>query len=316
MEAAILARDLSIIIPTYNRAPILLKTLKGYSCQTDEDRILEILVADDGSSDETAEIVEAFSLQFQLPVRYLRLEHGGLAKTRNCAIREARGALLLMGDDDIIPAPHFVAEHLAWHEKYPDLRDAVMGRVVWSPDVRPTPFMQWIGEDLFGFAHLRSGLLEHPPCLFGIMSVKRNFLLENGMFDEDFRDYGFEDIELGHRLGKMGFRVFYNPGAIGYHYKTMSVRDTWKRAELVEAAHPLYLAKIGASQNVNPLSATAIRNEALRKIVRAILPVFSPMLRLFDTQIPLPWAVYKVFYWDYMVQQIRARQHASALSHY
>lgn len=308
--------NLSIIIPTYNRAPILLKTLKGYSCQTAEDRILEILVADDGSNDETADIVEAFSLQCHLPVRYLRLEHGGQAKARNCAIREARGALLLMGDDDIIPAPHFVEEHLAWHEKYPDLRDAVMGRVVWSPDVRPTPFMEWLGGELFGFAHWRSGLQKQSTLISCCISLKRKFLLENGMFDEDFKNYGFEDLELGHRLGKKGFRCFYNPKAIGYHYKKMSVRDTRRRAELVEAARPLYLAKIGNSQNVNPLDYTAIRNETLRKIVRAVLPVFSPMIRLFDTQIPFPWAVYKVFYWDYMVHKIKSRQHASAQSHY
>lgn len=310
-----MTRNLSIIIPTYNRASLLSRTLQAYSCQTAEDRILEIIVADDGSSDGTAEAVKQFSSQCRFPVRHLRLEHGGPAKTRNCAIREARGELLLLGDDDIIPVPHFVAEHLSWHEKYPDLHDAVLGRIAWSPELRPTPFMEWLGNDgvLFGFAHLRSGLQRQSTLISCCISVKRKFLLENGMFDEDFKEYGFEDIELGGRLGKVGYRVFYNPGAVGYHYKKMTVADTWRRAEMVEAARPLFSAKTGASQDHNPLHYTAIRNKILRKIVRAILPFFSPILPLFDTQIPFPWAVYRVFYWDYMVRKIKGRQLGNAI---
>ena len=136
--------------------------------------------------------------------------------------------------------------------------------------------------------------------------------MENGLFDEDFKGYGFEDIELGHRLAKVGYRVFYNPEAVGYHYKRMSVADTLRRAELVEKALPLYLSKVGASQERNPLDETTIRNVALRKIVRTLLPAFSPVVRLFDTQMPFPWLVYRVFYWDYMVYQFKAKQLRSA----
>ncbi|MDG6999967.1 MAG: glycosyltransferase [Nitrososphaerota archaeon] len=301
-----MVRNLSIIIPTYNRAPILAKVLRAYGSQTAEAGILEILVADDGSTDETAAVVEQFSSKFRFPVRHLRLEHGGLAKTRNSAIREARGELLLLGDDDIIPAPHFVAEHLAWHEKYPDLHDGVLGRVVLSSELRPTAFMVWLHDEmLFNFSSSPSGLLDPPSYLFGITSVKREFLLQNGMFDEDFKEYGFEDIELGHRLSKVGYRVFYNPAAVGYHYKKMSLAYAWRHAELVETARPHFLAKIEANEMIAPRPETATR-KTLRKLVQAVMPFFSPVIWLFDTPIPLPRFVYRLFYLQYILPRVRA----------
>ena len=88
-----------------------------------------------------------------------------------------------------------------------------------------------------------------PLLLSGNISLKRDFLLRNGLFDEGFRTYGFEDLELGHRLGRRGLRVFYNPAAVGYHFKKMSVADVWRRAELTEAARPLFKVRIAARRD-------------------------------------------------------------------
>ena len=67
--------------------------------------------------------------------------------------------LLLFTDDDIIPRPNLVAEHTTWHRKYPANNFAILGNVVWSPELHPTPFMEWLGLGgaLFGYGLLSPG---------------------------------------------------------------------------------------------------------------------------------------------------------------
>lgn len=143
----------------------------------------------------------------QIPVRYLSKHHGGLASVRNHGIQEARDDLLLMGDDDIIPGPTLVAEHLAWNEKYSAPNFGILGSVAWSLEVHPTPFMEWLGLDgvPFGFGRLsREREVPFDSTHFCSTSIKRNFLIEDTMFDKDFQAYGCEDPEFSYRLAKKG----------------------------------------------------------------------------------------------------------------
>ncbi len=145
------AGKLSIAIPTYNRKDVLRKVLEAYCSQSAPEEILEIFVADDGSTDGTESAVAQFNEGSSVPIRYFRQEHRGAAAARNLAIREARGDLLLFTDDDVIPSPTLVEEHSKWHRQNPDPRVAVSGSVPWHPEVHPTPFMHWLirGGPLF-----------------------------------------------------------------------------------------------------------------------------------------------------------------------
>jgi len=302
--------NLSILIPTYNRRETLLKTLAGYARQTAAARIREVLVVDDGSTDGTAAAVAGFAASATFPIRHLHKENGGLASARNFGIREAASELLLMGDDDIIPGPTLVEEHLAWHEKNPADNVAVLGYVTWSPELRPTPFMKWMGEDgvLFGFGRLVPGKdapLEY--CYFCNTSVKKRFLAENGTFDEDFQAYGFEDTELSYRLFKKGFCVLYNSRAVGYHYKHMSYSDVRRRAELVIRASALFESK-EAGRYFKELS---LREGALtgRRMKRALGrlagPFVAPLACLLDTQVPLPRMIYQILYHGWIQPKVQ-----------
>lgn len=295
---------LSIVVPTHNRRDKLLRVLDGYNRQTARDRILEVLVVDDGSTDGTREAAQQAAAKLQIPIRHLWQECSGQAAARNHGIREAQGEIVLFGDDDIIPVPIYVEEHLAWHGNYPAPGDAVLGRVLWSPEVNPTPFMRWLEQD--SDSRMHRGLMGDPAFLAGIISLKKDFLLQNGMFDEEFRTYGLEDIELGRRLLKKGLRIFYNPDALGYHYKRVTVADIWRREETVERALPFFRAKIGEGAPPDPFENDSSAKKALRKFMRGVLPLASPVLRLFDTQIPLPGIVYQLFYYHYIVPTARA----------
>lgn len=101
----------SLVFPTRNRARFLARTLAALTRQT--ERSFEVVIADDGSDDDTRDVARAFG--DRLEVRYLRRAARGIAPARNAAIREARGDLLINIDDDRLASRTFVADHLAAH---------------------------------------------------------------------------------------------------------------------------------------------------------------------------------------------------------
>jgi len=302
--------ELTVIVPTYNRKGILLKTLAAYQGQSAREEILEVLVVDDGSADGTAEAVVQFKNDSSLRIRYLSQRNSGLAAARNHGIREAKGRLLLFGDDDIIPGTHLVAEHLSWHRKYPDSSVAVLGLVAWSPEVRPTPFMEWLGSDgvLFDFGHLeREREVDFERSYFCNTSVKAEFLAKNGGFDEEFRGYGYEDIELAFRLSKRGLRMLYHPDAVGYHYKVVSFAAACRRADSVANAWRVLGTK-EAGKYLAARQASANRLVLIRRFKRLLrnfmIAPLLPMKGLLDSQVRLPRRVYRYLYAFYTESKI------------
>jgi len=295
---------LSVIIPTYNRKEILCRTLEAYRSQLAQEEILEVLVADDGSSDGTESLVAESNERFPFPVRYLRQNNRGQASARNLGIREARGEIVLFGDDDIIPASNLVFEHMSWHRKYPEAAVGVLGRVAWSPEVHPTPFMKWLAfaGPLTDYQALSPGMpVDSAHFYSGNISLKLEYLRKNGTFDEDFRAYGYEDFELGYRLTKKGLRLLYNPDAVAYHYKYVSFADICRRAQLMDAAEKVLRTKEAWACHAEM---TARLHDSLQRPIRKVLrrwltPALALLKPLLDTQIPLPWIVYRWLYHYY-----------------
>lgn len=291
------------MIPTYNRVAILQKTLAAYLSQTARDEILELLIVDDGSTDETGQVISELAKTFPIPLRYLHQQNGGPAKARNHGIREAKGRLVLLGDDDIIPAAALVAEHLAWHVRHPASSVAVVGPAYWSPELRPTPMMQWWGLNGIRFEppHTVSGQrMSWGAGALWNTSVKVEFLRENGLFDERFGKHAlFEDSELAYRLMKKGLEILYNPEAIGYHYKRVTFDfmcryrigvATSQNLEVYRTteAGQLYLASLARRRSTR-------RYRLQKKITQVMVPALFLLKPLLDSQIPLPRFIYSAF---------------------
>jgi len=307
---------LTVVIPTYNRKDVLRKTLEAYCSQSAQEEILEVLVVDDGSTDGTGSVVPQASGRSPFPIRHLRQNNRGIGSARNHGIREARGEIVLFGDDDVIPAGNLVSEHNAWHRKYPEPCVGVLGQVAWSPEVHPTPFMKWLGRagPLFDYDSLSPGReVGAHQCYFNNTSLKTEFLRQNGMFDEDFRTYGYEDFELGYRLTKKGLRLFFNPDALGYHYKHMTFADVCRRAELVDAAEKVlrtkeagvYFAEMGARQGQR-----SSRSPTKKLLKHWLTLALIPLKPLLDTQFPLPWIVYRALYRYYCLSKAKPAEAA------
>ena len=221
---------ISAVICTYNRGKYLESVLKSLAAQTLERREFEIIVIDDGSSDDTRSIAESFCRS--LPIKYFYQENSGLAASKNRGIHEARGNIVLFLDDDDIAASNLLEEHLKTHEKYPDSRYAVLNYTTWASNLFITPIMKFITEIgcfLFSYGKIKDGdILDYTYFWGGRSSCKRSFLLEHGVFNSIFR-FGCEDIELGYRLSKHGLKVVYNARAISRMIRPVVLQDFFKR---------------------------------------------------------------------------------------
>lgn len=108
--------QVSVIIPTYNSARFLTEAIDSVLAQSLKD--FEILVIDDGSTDETETVMQRYGS----PVRYIRQENGGVAVARNRGIRESRGRFVAFLDADDTWLPDKLALQIAALRNHPDRR--------------------------------------------------------------------------------------------------------------------------------------------------------------------------------------------------
>lgn len=293
--------SLSIIIPTYNRAAVLSKALEGYLGQSRPELIRELIVIDDGSTDDTEAVVQEFNKRSDFAIRYLRQSNKGPAAARNFGIREAVSDLVLFSDSDIVPARDLVEQHMEWHRRNPLLTSAVLGYVTWPAEIRPTPFMRWYGEDrIFAFRHLRNKQEADFHFFYTCnVSLKTEFLRSAGQFDEDFKTAAYEDIELAYRLSKRGLKILYNPAAVGYHYQFFSFEDACRKELGNSAAAELFYGKEAGQQVWKELQERrSTRGFALaQKLAIKAARLFRPTRQLLNSYFPLPGVFYYLFFW-------------------
>jgi GT2 family glycosyltransferase len=222
---------LSVIIPTYNRCDLLGRTLPGLLDQTAPASEYEILVVDDGSTDNTPQVVSNLDAP-ESRIRYFRQENKGPAAARNYGVREAKGEIILFTGDDCIPDRKLVAEHLRVHRQEGDV--GVLGHIAWHPELTITPFMAWLEEGVqFGFKLIKDPDHVTAWCFYtSNCSVQRHRIQEVGGFDEEFRFAAFEDIELAYRMQQHGLRILYRPSALTYHHHQVELHRYLVRQRL------------------------------------------------------------------------------------
>jgi len=119
--------EVSIIIPTYNRKEILREALEFLFEQNYPQDKYEIIVVDDGSTDETEKMVNSLSSPCRLI--YLYQNRKGPHIARNLGIKNAQGKIVIFVDSDIFTPPNFIQEHMRFHKRFKDV-------VVSGPTVR------------------------------------------------------------------------------------------------------------------------------------------------------------------------------------
>jgi GT2 family glycosyltransferase len=197
--------------------------LESLCVQSVDRRDFEVIVVDDGSTDDTRSTVESFSPRLQ--IRYEHQRNAGIASARNHALFLARGRIVLFQDDDDIASPYLLAEHLRTHEAWPADHFAVLGYTNLTPALTQDPLMHYVtevGHWLYSYPTIEDGQqLDFSYLWGGRSSCKRKLLLEHGVFNPIFR-FGCEDIELAWRLRRSGLRVVYNARAVSTTVRAIS----------------------------------------------------------------------------------------------
>ncbi len=235
-------RSIGIIIPTCNRSSALVSCLQHLERQSCSD--FEVVVVDDGSTDDTLERLDEYRKNSPLQLRVIRQENSGPARARNQAIAQLRSPICLMIGDDIFASPEFVHSHLIAHEKKPQKQLAVVGLTRWSDSGQTvTPFMRWLEDSGVQFSYkdlLEGAKPDWKHFYTSNLSVKTE-LLREFPFNESFRKAAAEDIELGYRIHRScGLEVEFQPEALAHHLHPTDFRQACRRNITVGASMRLF----------------------------------------------------------------------------
>jgi GT2 family glycosyltransferase len=264
---------ISVVIPTYNHSELLAQTLHNLTRQDLPTSRYEVVVADDGSADDTRDVVRSFAGRLRIGYHFQEDLGFRAAAARNGGARVASAPLLAFLDTGSMVGPSFVSRHLAAHDGGPSGR-AVLGL---SYGYNPEDPIEGVDEALLtntpeavvarygddpAFQDIR-----HPDfvdCGFdldrravpwmlfwtGNCSVAAADFWRVGGFDEDFNGWGGEDIDLGFRLHRAGLRLRLAPdiwAVVAPHDRDTSANDEALKTNVTRFLHkfPEPIVEIG-----------------------------------------------------------------------
>lgn len=219
--------NVSIIIATHNRAPALQQTLRRLAAVAiPSGWEAELIVADNGSTDDTSAVVQASKLK-SVEVRYLYEGHKGKSHALNASLAQARGEILLFTDDDAAPAKDWL--ELIGRPLLERQCDAAVGRIELAEELR----RPWLAP-------------EHLACLAVFHGVPLQLIGANSGFHRSVLDHvpafdpelgpgasGFgEETLFSWQLAEAGSRLRYIPEATVIHHPDSSrlLRSSWLSA--------------------------------------------------------------------------------------
>jgi GT2 family glycosyltransferase len=221
--------ELSVVIPTLGNYGGLRRVLDAYSTQDAPPESFELLVVADLADPDPAAVDEAIGTR-PYPIRRLTGNLAGASANRNTGWRAASAPLILFTDNDTIPVPSLVSEHLAWHRRHPSAETAVLGHVRWAKELRMTPFMRWLDHGIqFDFPSIKGVEAGWGHLYSANSSLKRRFIERVGGWDEERLPYLYEDIDWAYRASRFGLRVVYNRRAVVDHLRHDATLEFWKR---------------------------------------------------------------------------------------
>ena len=227
----------SVIIPAFNAAPLLGKTLESVLCQSFSD--WEIIVVDDGSTDATADVAKGYISNHGHKIRLIRKENNGPASARNTGIESAAGAYIAFLDADDLWLPAKLQRQVDLFDAQPPEVGLVYCRAgrfdgdgLWKmpPEYRPQPVQGWAYEAL-----LRVNMI---PTL--TVMARRSCFDRVGLFDESASVFSSEDFDMWLRICSLYRVCFFDQCLALYREHAGGINKNQERAYL---AHNSVLEK-------------------------------------------------------------------------
>ena len=250
----------SVIIPVYNRQEILARTLAGITHQTYPKDLIEVVVADDGSTDSVEEIILKYEKHLELI--HVRQEDRGyrLSAVRNLGIRSSRHEHIILLDCDMLPEPQFVEEIMKYlhvsdraaiiaHRRFVDpenvsddrilndinvalnLPDVIPENELWKNKEGKEASVDWRTKVYEETEYLKKEAYPFRAFASGHVGYSRNLIRKIGFYDEDFQHWGCEDTEFGYRAFNAGYYFIPVISAMGLHQEPPGGSNETNRKE-------------------------------------------------------------------------------------
>lgn len=221
---------ISVIIPSYNCARFLPEAIESVLRQAYRD--YEIIVIDDGSEDDTKEVIRRYLNDFPDKIRYIYQDNKGLAVARNTGIKNAKGEFiaLLDADDKLFPERLETCLNAIESDKAIGLVHANITRISEDGTVIDTPNrdQRFLSGYIFKHIFLRRAHISCPTILFRKECCERV-----GLFDENLARLGCEDRELWLRIACQ-YRMVYIDKVLAY-YRVISSSMSRDKEKMMKA---------------------------------------------------------------------------------
>lgn len=241
---------IGVVIPTYNRVGNLTLLLESLIKQSITD--FDVVIADDGSTDDTSELINKLSKTDLWRGRLKWVDcgpniNGRRGRARNIGVANLPSdcTLVIMLDSDLVLESNVLSNYASLSEKH--LNDIIFGMVKWLPPIPLSEIDDYVNGDKFselkrlipsGIPKLNKGTFVGPELrinapftkydgadydvksewsLFTNTAIPRKLFEKVGGFDENMQGYGYEDMELGARLSKNGTRCIYSSDCLALH---------------------------------------------------------------------------------------------------
>ena len=212
----------SIIVPAKDEGDKIERCLRALQAQSTHRAHYEVILVDDGSTDQTAEVARS------LDVQVLSQANRGPASARNAGAKQAEGEMLLFTDADCEAAPDFV------EKMYQALRDPLVAGAMGAYRSRQTKLIPRFVQQEFAFKQKRMETLKTINAVHTYAAAyRRDVFISNGGFDETYPIPSNEDQEFSYRLVEAGHRLVYVPEAIVYHQHDPNLRAYIRRKYLL-----------------------------------------------------------------------------------
>ena len=216
---------ISVVIPSYNRWSTLRLGLSKLRETRLPPETYEVIVSDSQSEDDTLRELQQLKASWQ-NLKVVVARNSGKAQARNRGIYTASGKVILFMDADMIPERGFIEKHLKFHrESNFSSKIALLGLEVRVNDLAELEEASVSVERFLKRKPYRASvklssmiprILPWYRTITGNLSLSRKALIQAGLFDERFERYGYEDLEMGYRLSRLGV-VLYHLRIITFH---------------------------------------------------------------------------------------------------
>lgn len=306
---------ISIVLPVYNRIDMLRRTMAMLTHQTYPLNLMEVIIADDGSSDHPEQLILEFEEYFD--VNYVRQKDLGyrLSHVRNLGVRAAKHDNIIILDCDMAPVPNLVELFARWlcldekvlligHRRYVDANDIPPEDVLKNPSVmlelppvatknavmKQSPSKDWRESIYSETDNLKSSPHPFRASSCGNVGFHRRIFQHAGPFDESFTAWGAEDNEFGYRVMNAGYYFVPVLDALGLHQEPPGGREFVDREAGKLITRPMLLDMVPTYREYDPevQSTTSMVSiyipafNAKKTIDRAIQSALNQTYRDFD----------------------------------